>query len=476
MAKVLMVASEAVPFVKTGGLADVVGALAQALAAAGDEVAVLLPKYRTARVERVERVFYDLRIWLGATSYTVGIDRALRGGVPYFFIDCPPLYDRAGLYNEKNVDYPDNHIRFAVLSRTALEVVRYLFRAQVVHCHDWQAALVAPYARHLLAGDPTFLNLRLLLTIHNLGYQGTFPPSALAGIGLDSAVFHRDAMEFYGQVNTLKGGIVWSDAITTVSPTYAREIQTPEHGFGLDGLLRARSAVLSGVLNGVDTVEWNPETDRHLSKPYSGADLDGKRADKLALLAEFGLPSRPERPLIGIVSRLADQKGFDLVAAIREDLMAQDLALVALGSGDPRYEEMFRELALRYPDRAGIRIGYDDALSHRIEAGADIFLMPSRYEPCGLNQMYSLRYGTPPVVRATGGLNDTIDEETGFKFEEYTPQALMTAIRAALAAYADPADWRERVRRGMRMDFSWNRSASQYSALYRRLSNAAGVG
>ena len=476
VAKVLMVASEAVPFVKTGGLADVVGALAGALAAGGDEVAVVLPKYRLARIERIERVFYDLKIWLGIDSYAVGVDSVSRGGVTYFFIDCPALYNRPGLYNERNEDYPDNHIRFAVLSRAALEIVRYLFRAQVVHCHDWQASLVAPYARHLFGGDPTFFNLRILLTIHNLGYQGIFPRAALAEMGLDGRVFEREGMEFYGQVNVLKGGIVWSDAITTVSPTYAREIQSPENGFGLDGLLRTRASVLNGVLNGVDAVEWNPETDRHLRQPYSSRHLEGKQANKLALLAEFGLPELAERPLIGIVSRLADQKGFDLFATIRDDLMAEDVALVTLGTGDPRYEEMFRDLARRYPGRAGVRIGYDNALAHRIEAGADIFLMPSRYEPCGLNQMYSLRYGTLPVVHATGGLNDTIDEGTGFKFREYSAPALMTAIRAALAAFGDPDGWRERVLRGMSKDFSWSQSASEYAALYRRLLASAETG
>ena len=470
MAKVLMVASEAVPFVKTGGLADMVGGLASALASAGEEVAVVLPKYREARTAGAERIFYEMPVWLGSARFPVSIDGIRHQGVQYYFVDCPVLYGREGVYNEKNVDYPDNHVRFGALCQAALGIVRYLYRPQILHCHDWQASLAAAYARHLFSGDPTFFDLRLLLTIHNLGYQGLFPHAALPEIGLPESAFHPDALEFFGQINCLKGGIVWSDAINAVSPTYAKEIQTPEYGFGLDGVLRSRSDRLFGILNGVDYSEWSPECDRYLARRYSAADLEGKRASKQTLLEIFGLsPAGIDRPLIGIVSRFADQKGFDLVAEIQDELMAEDVGFAVLGSGDPRYETMFQELALLYPDRVGVRIGYDNALAHRIEAGADIFLMPSRYEPCGLNQMYSLRYGTPPVVRATGGLDDTIDEDTGFKFKEYSARALMTAIREALEAYRNTGEWRARMRRGMEKDFSWSVAASHYSELYRRI-------
>lgn len=470
MAKVLMVASEAVPFVKTGGLADMVDGLASALAAGGEDVAVLLPKYRAVQPDGLERVYHDLPVWLGSARYLVGIDRVRRNGVQYLFADCPTLYDRPGIYNEKNIDYPDNHIRFAVLCKAALGVVRHLYRPQILHLHDWQASLTAAYARYLLDRDPTFFAVRLLLTIHNLGYQGIFPHAALPEIGLDERVFRADALEFYGQINSLKAGIVWSDAINTVSPTYAREIQTPDYGFGLDGLLRTRSDRIFGVLNGVDYSEWSPDHDRHLTRPYSASDLEGKSASKQALLEEFGLARQNlDRPLIGIVSRLADQKGFDLIAEVQAQLMREDVGLAVLGAGDPDYENMFLNLARLHPDRVGVLIGYDEALAHRIEAGADIFLMPSRYEPCGLNQLYSLRYGTIPVVRATGGLNDTIDEETGFKFEEYSGRALMTAIHAALEAYRSVGQWRTRMRRGMEKDFSWGVAASRYAELYRRL-------
>jgi len=477
MAKVLMVASEAAPFAKTGGLADAVGGLASALVSRGEDVAVLLPKYRDVRPDGAERVFYDLPVWLGTSRYVAGIDRILRDGVQFYFVDCPEFYDRAGIYNEKNLDYPDNHIRFAVLCRAALGIVRYLFRPRILHCHDWQASLVPAYIRHLLQGDPTFLGIKLLLTIHNLGYQGIFPRAALADIGFDETVFHPGAMEFFGQINYLKAGIVWSDAINTVSPTYAREIQTPEYGFGLEGLLRTRAACLFGILNGVDYSEWNPERDPYLVHPYSASDLEGKRSAKRALLEAFGLAAGGiDRPLIGMVSRLADQKGFDLIAAIQNELLMENVGLAVLGAGDPQYESMFQALAARYPDRVGVRIDYDESLAHRIEAGSDIFLMPSRYEPCGLNQLYSLRYGTLPVVRATGGLNDTIDERTGFKFKEYTGQALLAAIRAALAAYREPGEWRARMRRAMEKDFSWGAAASEYSALYQSLLCSDGSG
>jgi starch synthase len=463
--KILMVASEATPFAKTGGLADVLGSLPPALVRLDDEVGVVLPKYSVAETSGAEVVWLAMPLWVGPHAYQVDIHRLIHRGVHYFFVDCPPLYDRPDIYG----DYPDDHIRFALLSQAALGVARHIFRPAVLHAHDWQAGLVAPYLRTTFASDPTFYGLRTLLTIHNLGYQGNYPAAAFADLGLDPGLFHPGGLEFWGLVSYLKAGIVWSDAINTVSPSYAREIQTPEYGFGMDDLLLRHSGKLSGILNGVDYEDWNPETGSYQVAHFSARDLSGKLACKKALLAEVGLPPNTRRPLIGIVSRFADQKGFDLLEGIAAWLADQNVAMVALGNGQKKHEDMFRQLAALRPEKFAVRIGYDDALSHRIVAGADMFLMPSQYEPCGLSQMYSLRYGTVPVVRATGGLEDTVDEWTGFKFAEYTPAALQGAIQQALNAFEKPGAWMERMRRGMAKDFSWDSSAREYQRLFRSL-------
>jgi starch synthase len=462
-----MVGSEAAPFSKTGGLADVLGSLPAALARLGEEVAVLSPLYRGIPVPPSGPIL-TLPVQVGPHAYSVAIHEVVRRNVRYLFADCPPLYDRAGIYGTHGTigagDYPDNHIRFAVLCQAALGVARSVFRPDVFHAHDWQAGLLPVYVRESFALDPTFFGVRCVLTIHNLGYQGIFPASAIADLGLDARLFHPEGLEFFGRLNFLKAGIVWSDAINAVSPTYAREIQTPEFGFGLDGLLRSRASKLTGILNGVDYEEWNPETDLHLAANYSARDLSGKRACKRALLQEMGLeetglPGEAGRPLFGIVSRFAHQKGMDLVAKI---LPLEDAALVVLGSGEAPLEDAFRSLAASYPDRIAVRFGYDEGLAHRIEAGADMFLMPSRYEPCGLNQIYSLRYGTVPVVRATGGLEDTVTEQTGFKFLG----RLEGAVATALEAFQDRETWAARMRLGMAQDFSWDASAVEYQLLY----------
>jgi starch synthase len=464
-----MVSSEAAPFAKTGGLADVVGALPEALRAVGDEAAVVIPRYGSIDLKGARRVFDNLPIYLGAERYDTSIYQAA-ANYPLYLVECPLLYDRKGFYGESGVDYPDNHIRFAVLARAALGVARYLFRTDLFHCHDWQAGLVPAYLHTLFAGDPTFLGVKTLFTIHNLGYQGLFPPAALAEIGLDDAAFRPDGMEFFGRISYIKGGIAFADALNTVSPTYAREIQTPEFGFGLDGALRARADVLSGILNGVDYGEWSPELDPLIPARYSVDDLSGKRSCKARLLEEFGLPAAAlDRPLLGVVSRFTRQKGMDILAEAADRMIAEDLYLVGLGTGEPEFEEFFSAMAAAHPGRIAVRMGFDNAQAHRIEAGADMFLMPSRYEPCGLNQIYSLRYGTVPVVRATGGLDDTIDEDTGFKFAEYSGQALTGAVQRAVQAFADPDGWQARMRRGMRKDFSWSSSAAAYSQLYQRL-------
>jgi starch synthase len=388
--------------------------------------------------------------------------------VNFYFVHCPPLFDRDGIYGSGGADFPDNHIRYGVLSMAALGVARHLFPANIIHAHDWQTGLLPVYLREHFSTHPSFAGAKVLFTIHNLGYQGIFPPGVMPEIGLDSRLLNPDQLEFYGNLCLLKGGIAWSDGISTVSKGYAREIQTPEYGFGLDGFLRKHRPIF-GIVNGVDYVEWDPENDPHIARNYSVNDLSGKRACKRALLEEFGLPVDLHRPLIGIVSRFASQKGFDLVADAASGLLAEDVSVVVLGSGEAEYEAMFRYLSGARPLQVGARIGYDNPLAHRIEAGADIFLMPSRYEPCGLNQIYSLKYGTIPVVRATGGLDDTIDEDTGFKFREYTGSALLGAVRAAVTAYHDQDEWVSMMRRGMQKDFSWSASAGEYMALYRQL-------
>src|SRR5260370_36068236 len=401
MSKILMVASEATPFAKTGGLADVIGALPAALRNAGNEVRVVLPLYPSALayVPQMRRVYNNLRFQMAGRSYQVDIRQLDWNGIPFYFLDCPALYAREGLYGDLGSDYPDNHIRFAVLCRAALTVARWLFRPEVIHCHDWQTALIAPILKTELQNDPTFFGVKLLMTVHNLGYQGHFPSSSLADVGMDPALYQPAAMEFYGGVNFLKGGLVFIDWINTVSEGYAREIQTPEYGFGLDGLLRARANVLSGILNGVDYAEWSPETDRFIVKNYSVADLSGKRVCKKDLLEEFGLPVDDlDRLLFRIVSRCVSQKGFDLLEQIAYELVQEDVMLVVIGSGEQRYEDVFRGLAWNNPTRVSVKVAYDDSIAHKVEAGADMFLMPSRYEPCGLNQIYSLRFGTVPLV------------------------------------------------------------------------------
>lgn len=464
-----MVASEAAPFAKTGGLADVVGSLPAALRAFDCEVAVLIPRYQRIELSGARRIYDSLPVWLGTTAYQTSVYQT-DVGTPFYFLEAPALYDRDGLYGNSSGEYPDNALRFAVLSRAALAVARRVFRPQILHCHDWEAALAPVYLRTLFHYDPTFLGMKTLFTIHNLGYQGLFPPSVLPQIGFDRQIFTVDGLEFYGKVNFLKGGLEFSDALSTVSRKYASEIQTDEYGFGLDGVLRARSADLYGILNGVDYRDWDPATDPYLTAHYSTEDLSGKQLCKKELLREFGLPQEAmDRPLLGMVSRLASQKGTDLILEALPQIAAENLYFVALGAGDAPYEANLRKVAAAHEDHIRVEIGYDEALAHKIEAGADIFLMPSRYEPSGLNQMYSLRYGTVPVVRATGGLDDTIDEGTGFKFREYSALALMVAIREACAAFEKPPVWEAMMRRGMQKDFSWWASAAEYAALYRKL-------
>ncbi len=471
--KILFVASEGVPYSKTGGLADVVGALSVALVEAGHQVAVLLPKYRGTKTQTI--TIPSLTVPIGdELRFPSIVEGALVGGVRFYFLDDADYFDRAQLYGEKGTDYYDNAERFCEFSRAAIEFTKRVWMPDVIHCHDWQTALVPVLLRTLYARDPALKQMGVVFTIHNLGYQGLFPHSTLARIGLPETLFHVDALEFFGKVNFLKGGLVYSDRLTTVSKKYAAEIQTKEYGYGLEGVIRTRAGQLTGILNGVDYSEWSPEADKLIVANYSAHNLDGKRACKKDLLGLFNLPvENMTRPVIGIVSRFVDQKGFDIFAEAAAELLQENLALVALGSGDPQYEKLFLALAQKYPSKVGVKIAYDNTIAHKIEAGADLFLMPSRYEPCGLNQIYSLRYGTVPIVRATGGLDDTIVQYnaklgggTGFKFEAYTGRALLECVRTALRVFRDPAAWHAIQTAGMAKDFSWKTSASAYVTVY----------
>jgi starch synthase len=464
-----MVSSEAAPFAKTGGLADVLGALPKALVEVGEEVAVVLPLYRLAVVPNPRTVYERLQFGLGSHGYSATILEQVENGVAYFFVQIPELYDRDGFYDEGGREYPDNHLRFAALCHAAMGVARHLFNPDIIHCHDWQSGLLPLLLRDVYRNHPAYLGIKTVFTIHNLGYQGLFPQTALADLGLPNRLFRPDGLEFYGQISFLKAGLLSSDILTTVSPRYAQEIQTPAFGFGLDGLLRSRGDALVGILNGADYSAWDPATDPNIPANFDRVHPAGKRECKRALLVEMGLgEDRLDTPLIGIVSRFAAQKGFDLLMQIPDQLAGENVSVVALGSGEKRFEDFFQWFASAYPGRVAVQIGYDDGLAHRIEAGSDMFLMPSRYEPCGLNQMYSMHYGTLPIVRATGGLDDTVDGDTGFKFWGDNPQELLDCIRAALQVYGTPR-WTEMMDTAMQRDFSWKVSAAEYSRLYRRL-------
>ncbi len=476
--RILMVASEGVPFSKTGGLADVVGALPKALARLGHEVAVMLPRYRMTNLSSLRSALRSLTIPLGSRlHFPEVLEGPSQEAVRTFFLEYPLYFDRDALYGTPDAgDYPDNAERFALFSRAVLEVAKLRFPPQVLHCHDWQSGLVPMLLKTAYAGDPALANTGVLFTIHNLGYQGLFPPEVLEKIGLSRDLFTVERLEFYGKVNFLKGALVYSDYINTVSKKYAAEIQTEEYGFGLEGVIRKRSAVVTGILNGVDYTEWDPATDRHIAANYTPEKLDGKRACKKDLLEQFQLPSNLDQPLVGIVSRFTLQKGADLIAEVADALTREDFYLVALGTGDAEYENLFRRLAQEYPEKIAVRIAYDNTLAHKIEAGADMFLMPSRYEPCGLNQIYSLKYGAVPVVRATGGLDDTIEPYdaktgagTGFKFDEYSGQALLDTVRQALRAFQNRAGWRRLMRNGMARDLSWDASAKEYAGVYQKI-------
>ena len=475
---IVFAASECVPFSKTGGLADVVGALPKALASLGHAVSVYLPKYKQTRLTDPTILLPSVTIpFDDQYRFCSVLDGGKHSGVQFYFIDYPPFFDRDSLYGTPAGDYPDNAERFALYSRAVLEASKILGVPNVFHCHDWQSALIPVLLRTCYADDPILRDAATIFTIHNMGYQGIFPPDTLPLLMLPWDLFAIDKMEFWGKVNFLKGALVFSDTITTVSRKYSQEIQTAEYGFGLDGVLRSRSHSVTGILNGVDYDEWSPEQDKLIVRQYSPQNLEGKRECKYDLLREFGMEkANVEAPVVGIVSRFAAQKGFDLIAEIADDLAPLPLILVVLGSGDKPYQDLLLKLNRQFPDKFAVKIAYDNTLAHKIEAGADMFLMPSRYEPSGLNQMYSLKYGTVPIVRVTGGLDDSIEpwnaatqEGTGFKFTVYTGTALLTAIQDALAAFKNKAAWKKLMLNGMKKDFSWTASAREYVKIYERL-------
>ena len=475
-----MVVSEAVPFAKTGGLADVSSALAKALAQAGHDVTIVLPKYR--EVGDVGQVTARQALRLGDRTFEVGyIDRQIEPGFQAVFVECNELYDRDGLYGVDNEDHHDNATRFGLLARAALaDAATRTERCDVFHAHDWQAGLVPVYLRTRFAEHPTLRDVPVMFTVHNIAYQGRFPEDVLSALDLDPVLFTAEGLEFWEQVSFLKAGLSFSDAITTVSRGHARELLTPEFGLGFDGVVRACRDRLTGIRNGIDVEVWNPETDPWIPAPFSLDDLSGKREAKRALLDWYDLRTGSEkdltRPVIGMISRLVHQKGFDLLAEIIDELATLEARVVLLGTGEARFEDMWRAAARNHPAVFGVYIGYDEQLAHLIEAGADMFLMPSRYEPCGLNQMYSMRYGTVPIVRATGGLDDAVTAHddpsgrgTGFKFSALESAALLTVVRQALLVFQDQPRWRALQRHGMSQDFSWTASAAEYVEVYKAL-------
>jgi starch synthase len=482
--KVVFATTEAVPFAKTGGLGDVCGSLPQELAKLGHEVTVVMPAFRQALEcgRPIERMGVSFEVPIGRKMVGGTFLRStLPGGeVPVYLVEHNAYYDRPELYCERGKDYKDNCERFAFFARAVLEAIAGLdLGTELVHAHDWTSALVPAYLKTEYCGVPPFDSLASVMTIHNIAYQGSFWHWDMELTGIDWKYFNWRQMEFYGNLNFLKSGIAFADMVSTVSPRYAREIQSPPLSCSLEGILSHRRSDLVGIINGVDYGVWNPETDPHLNGHNYGVQnvADGKRSCKAALQQEMGLPVVEGQPLVAMVGRMADQKGFDLVAeVIRQWAESSPIQWVILGTGDPKYQDLLTSLAYRHPDRVAVRIGFSNELAHRIEAGADIFLMPSRFEPCGLNQLYSLKYGTVPVVHATGGLADTITNLTdetlaagtanGFSFNDYTPAALAGTLSWACETFHNRPVWEQLVRTGMQQDWSWTNSAREYSRLY----------
>ncbi len=477
--RILLASSEVHPYSKTGGLADMTGALARELARSGHQVGIVTPLYWGIRERFPQLALVDLPL-----DFPLGVER-VRGevwslesspGLTVYFVDAPAFFQRSGLYQKDGVDFPDNAERFVFFSKTIAHLALHLpWKPELVHLNDWQTGLSALFLHHQRKLRDWESAPRTCMTVHNLAYQGVFPAAQYPLTNLPWDYFIPEGVEFYGQVNSLKAGIAFADAVTTVSPRYAREIVTEEFGCGLDGLLRYRQNCLSGILNGVDYEEWNPQTDPLIDHPFSADDLAGKQANKLKLQHEFGLPADPSIPLFGNIGRMVEQKGVDILLGALEEMLHANLQFVQIGSGAATYQTGFLDLARRFPARAAVRIGFDEGLSHRIEAGCDFYLMPSRFEPCGLNQMYSLRYATLPIVRATGGLDDTVVDiredaarANGIKFHEYSSRALTKGIQKALALYQEAELFNRFRLNSLAANFSWARTAAEYVKVYEK--------
>jgi starch synthase len=475
--RIVMAAGEAVPYSKTGGLADVVGALPGALAGLGHEVRVFLPYYASTRKAAPKAKDTGVTVSVpmrGVPVKAAILERREPSGARVYFIRNDAYYDRDGLYQDADGDYADNAERFMFFSRAVVAAVQALkLQPDVVHCHDWQTGLIPALARGSSNGTP-IIQAATAFTIHNLAFQGLFWHLDMEMTGLPWSTFTPEGIEYYGKINMLKAGIVYADVINAVSRRYSKEIQTEEFGCGLDGVLRERKSDVFGILNGVDYDHWDPARDPFIDAPYGPGDMAGKRRCRQDLLGEYGLKVPDKVPVLGMVGRLTDQKGLDILTEELSNIIRLDTCFVLLGTGTPEYHEKLEKLARRHPGRIGVRLGFDNALAHKIEAGCDMFLMPSRFEPCGLNQMYSLRYGAVPIVRATGGLDDTITEfdplsgaGNGFKFSAYTGRALLVSVRKAVKLFGDKRAWSRLVANGMACDFSWASSARRYVELYR---------
>jgi starch synthase len=478
--QILFVTPEAVPFAKTGGLADVAGALPKSLHTLGCEIKLFIPYYRMVKESGLPHQYLgeEIEVPIGDEKLKADVYLGHLGqDIPVYFIGREEFFDREYLYGTSKGDYFDNAERFIFFSKAILIFCQRMgFSPDIIHHHEWQTGLIPAYLKSIYQNDPLFSRIAAVFTIHNIAYQGIFKKEKFWLTDLPPETYNPEGIEFWERINFMKAGIVYADAINTVSKKYSEEIQTPEYGYGLEGILRKRRESLSGILNGVDYEDWDPSRDPHLVVQYDLERVSGKRECKKDLLREFHLPSSLENvPLLGMISRLADQKGFDLLMEILEGLFALDIGFVLLGTGEQKYHDLFTQVAHKYPQKAGIRIAYDDQLAHKIEAGADFFLMPSKYEPCGLNQIYSLKYGTIPVVRATGGLDDTITQYdpatkkgNGFKFTRYDAREFLNTIKMATSFYSQPKHWGQLLRNAMTADFSWKRSAEAYLQLYRK--------
>lgn len=459
--RILLCSSEVVPFAKTGGLADVAGALPLALEELGQEVIVAMPRYKEIQSrqgrDKIQKLKEDI-------SYSI-----IGKNIKVYFIEKDTFFNRDGLYGDKTGDYKDNLDRFSYYSKRTLELLKEInFKPDIIHCHDWQSSLIPVYLKTLYVKEHFYKNIKTVLTIHNIGYQGLFPKEEFPKLGLDWSLFNMEMLEFYNKINILKGGIVFSDIITTVSPTYSKEIQTKEFGFGLEGILSKRCESLFGILNGLDYSIWNPETDKFIAKNYSDKNIEDKYKNKADLKTICKFPLKKDVPLFGIVSRLAQQKGFDILGQAIEKICKMNLQLVILGTGDLKYHILLESIVKKYPKVISLHLRFDDPLAHKIYAGSDIFLMPSRYEPCGLGQMISLRYGTIPLVFKTGGLADTVTQDNGFIFDNYSKEDLVKTIERAIKTFENKNKWITLMLKGMQYNFSWQESAKTYIKLYER--------